>query len=105
MAEASSTKGDYDRFYGWSSSFVHGHWSAVRDATMTHCFNPLHRLHRIPLPGHRKLENAVWDGAELVNAMLADLSSLYPTFEKRVELLPEEISTTENRSQGQESED
>lgn len=58
MAEASNTKDDYHRFYGWSSSFVHGHWSALRDAGMVHCFNPLHRLHRIPLSGHRMLENA-----------------------------------------------
>jgi hypothetical protein len=88
MAEASNTKSDYDRFYGWSSSFVHGHWSALRDASMMHCFNPLHRLHRIPLPSHRMLESAAWDGAELVNAMLSDLSSLYPTFESRTKLVP-----------------
>lgn len=88
MAEASNTKSDYDRFYGWSSSFVHGHWSALRDASMMHCFNPLHRLHRIPLPSHRMLESAAWDGAELLNAMLSDLSSLYPTFESRTELVP-----------------
>lgn len=88
MAEASNTKSDYDRFYGWSSSFVHGHWSALRDASMMHCFNPLHRLHRIPLPSHRMLESAAWDGAELLNAVLSDLSSLYPTFESRTKLVP-----------------
>lgn len=95
MAEASNTKSDYDNFYGWPSAFVHGHWSALRDATMTHCFNPLHRLHRIPLPGHRMLESTVWDGAELLNAMLSDLSSLYPSLDKRIEIVPVDIPKTE----------
>ncbi len=98
MAEASNTKSDYDRFYGWSSSFVHGHWSALRDSTMTHCFNPLHRLHRIPLYSHRMLENAAWDGAELLNAMLSDLSVLYPTFENRTGLVPADIPKTESET-------
>lgn len=96
MAEASNTKNDYDRFYGWPSAFVHGHWSALRDTTMTHCFNPLHRLHRIPLFGHRMLESTVWDGAELLNVMLSELSSLYPTFEMRIEIVPVESTKAED---------
>lgn len=99
MAEASNTKSDYDRFYGWSSSFVHGHWSALRDACMMHCFNPLHRLHRIPLPSHRILEGAACDGVELLNAMLIDLSSLYPLFEKRIELVPMDIPKAKSGAQ------
>lgn len=91
MAETSNTKSDYDRLYGWSSSFVHGHWSALRDASMAHCFNPLHRLHRIPLRSHRMLESTAWDGAEVLNAMLSDLSKLCPTFGKRIELVPADI--------------
>lgn len=81
MAEASDTKEDYDRLYGWPSSFVHAHWGAVRDSTMMHCFNPLHRLHRIPLPGHRMLEGCVADGIKAVNAMFANLASIYPSIE------------------------
>lgn len=99
MAEASNTKDDYDRFYGWSSAFIHGHWSAIRDTTMSHCFNPLHRLHRIPLSGHRMLESTVWDGAELLNVMLSDLSSLYPSFEKMIEIVPVDIPKTESEAQ------
>jgi len=88
MAEKSGTKDDYDRIYGWASAYVHGHWSAIRDACMTHCFNPLHRLHRIPFGGHRMLEDAVPDAVALVNSVLADLSRIYPQFDGRVALIP-----------------
>ena len=86
MAEVSGTKDDYDKVYGWASTFVHGHWSALRDACMTHCFNPLHRLHRVPLPGHRILEDAVPDAVRLVNSILDDVAVLYPDFALRVVL-------------------
>jgi len=87
MAEVSGTKDDYDKVYGWASTFVHGHWSALRDACMTHCYNPLHRLHRVPLPGHRLLEDAVPDAVRLVNSILDDVAALYPDFAPRVSLV------------------
>lgn len=87
MAEISKTKDDYDRFYGWSSTFVHGHWGAVRDTTMLHCLNPLHRLHRIPMSGHRMLESCAKDGIELINTMIQDLSELYPDISVTIELV------------------
>jgi hypothetical protein len=87
MAEVSGTKDDYDKVYGWASTFVHGHWSALRDACMTHCFNPLHRLHRVPLLGHRLLEDAVPDAARLVNLILDDVGALYPDFAPRIVLV------------------
>lgn len=88
MADASATKDDYDRVYGWASTFVHGHWPAIRDSCMTHCFNPLHRLHRIPVVGHRLLEDAVPDAVRLANLILDDVSALYPDFVPRARLLP-----------------
>ncbi len=87
MAEDSRTKDDYDKVYAWASTFVHGHWPALRDSCMTHCFNPLHRLHRVPLLGHRLLEDAVSDGVRLVNLILDDVAALYPEFVPRVELV------------------
>ena len=54
---------------------------------MTHCFNPLHRLHRVPLPGHRLLEDAVPDAVRLVNSILDDVAALYPDFAPRVVLV------------------
>lgn len=86
MAEDSGTKDDYDRVYGWASAYVHGHWGALRDACMTHCFNPLHRMHRVPLRGHRLLEDAVPDAIPLVNHVLDSVSEMYPTFGDRLSL-------------------
>jgi Family of unknown function (DUF5677) len=43
MAEEAGVKGTYDKYYDWSSGYVHGHWGAVRDSVFTVCLNPLHR--------------------------------------------------------------
>lgn len=83
MAEDSGTKDDYDRFYGWASGFVHGQWGALRDSNMTFCLNPLHRFHRIPLISHRKMDDVVPDAVGLVNAILDEVSDIYPGFEVR----------------------
>lgn len=86
LAEESGTKDDYDRYYGWASGFVHGQWGAIRDSNFTHCLNPLHRFHRIPLPYHRMLEPTIADALHLVNAILADVNTAYPGFDTRFEI-------------------
>ena len=86
LAEESGTKGDYDRYYGWASGFVHGQWGAMRDSNFTHCLNPLHRFHRVPRPFHRMLEPSTDDALHLVNSILDDVNSAYPDFEVRVEI-------------------
>lgn len=78
MAEASKTKDDYDAFYGWSSAYVHGSWSAVRDACLVTCVNPLHRLHRMPGGAHRFLESVLEDAAGLFNRICGDVARAYP---------------------------
>jgi hypothetical protein len=78
MAEESETKEVYDAHYGWSSSFSHGQWAALRDTTLTTCLNPLHRLHRAPLLGARELDDAVPDGVEIVEGIIADLLRVFP---------------------------
>lgn len=78
MAEASGTKEIYDAHYGWSSGFAHGQWAAVRDASLTTCMNPLHRLHRIPLIGIREFGDVVPDAVDIVEAMIGDLLQVYP---------------------------
>ncbi|MEW6352658.1 MAG: DUF5677 domain-containing protein, partial [Thermodesulfobacteriota bacterium] len=87
MAEASGTKSDYDAVYGWASAYIHGHWSALRDACMTHCLNPLHRVHRVPMPGRRVLEDTLADGIRLANSVLEDVGNLYPDFPARIALV------------------
>jgi hypothetical protein len=72
------TKDVYDAHYGWNSGFAHGHWSAMRDVTLTTCLNPLHRLHRVPDGGERGLGDVVPDAAEIVEAMIVDLLRAYP---------------------------
>jgi len=78
MAEESGTKDVYDAHYGWNSGFAHGHWSAMRDVTLTTCLNPLHRLHRVPAGGERGLGDVVPDAVEIVEAMIVGLLRAYP---------------------------
>jgi hypothetical protein len=94
LAEDSGTKGDYDRFYGWPSGFVHGQWGALRDTNLTNCMNPLHRFHRVPLPSHRLMEDSAPDAMGLVNSMLDDINFAYPGFASRLTMAAraEEIS-------------
>lgn len=78
LATACGAKELYDRYYGWSSAFMHAHWGAVRDTNFITCHNPLHRLHRIPRHLHRMVNSVDADLVELVNDMLDRLDRLYP---------------------------
>lgn len=78
MAEISNTKADYDNYYGWSSNYIHGQWPALRHNSYTTCSNPLHRLHRVPIPGHRLLDDVISDSICITNKILSDLTKAYP---------------------------
>lgn len=78
MSEDSGTKDDYDRFYGWASGYVHGQWGALRDTGLTHCMNPLHRFHRVPLPWHRMMSDSLSDAVGVVNSILESVERAYP---------------------------
>lgn len=84
MAEKSGTKNDYDKYYGWSSMYSHGHWSALRETCFTKCFNPLHRLHRIPRLVPRNLEDILPDAISLINNILEDINKNYPGLTDRL---------------------
>lgn len=86
MSEDSQAKDDYDKFYGWASGFVHGQWGALRDTGLTHCMNPLHRFHRVPLPWHRMMTDSLPDAVGLVNSILENVEKLYPGRIERVAL-------------------
>jgi hypothetical protein len=77
-------KDAYDKFYPWTSSFVHGHWGSVRDTVFEICGNPLHRLHRIPKEQPGMLPDVVPDACYLVDRTLELMSTVYPTFTLRV---------------------
>ena len=81
MAQESGTKDDYDRYYGWASTFVHSQWAAVRICSFTTCLNPLHRLHRIPLPDHPMLEDALPSALVLLGRMCECFMETYPGLE------------------------
>lgn len=83
MSDEAGVKATYDSYYGWPSSYVHGQWSAVRESCYQNCYNPLHRLHRIPLHRPRMLPEALSDAVRLVNEVLDSLNVAYPgTFER-----------------------
>lgn len=78
MAEKADCKDVYDNYYGWTSTYTHGHWGAMRDTVFATCFNPLHRLHRIPRSAPRHLTSALPSMIRLTNKMIEVLESEYP---------------------------
>ncbi len=88
MSERAGEKAHYDKYYSWTSGFVHGNWAAVRNAVFTTCINPLHRLHRIPRGGGVALEDVVPDAVELCDAMLGLLARLYPPLGLKLSVTP-----------------
>ena len=86
MSTEADLKDVYDRFYGWTSTFAHGHWGAIRNAVFDICGNPLHRFHRIPRQSSRALPDVVPDACELIDNILELVSQLYPDFPYRVTL-------------------
>lgn len=90
MATEAGEKDLYDRYYAWSSTFVHAQWGAVRDTDYVTCHNPLHRLHRIPRAIARRQASVETDAAQLLNGMLALLDKLYPGSEALLPLRPVE---------------
>ncbi|WP_126947218.1 DUF5677 domain-containing protein [Xanthomonas sp. BRIP62418] len=77
MAETAGVKYEYDAYYGWSSTFVHGGWAAVRDVSLAICMNPLHRLHRVPRGIQRPLEDVLEDTIGLFNRICAQVDEFY----------------------------
>lgn len=83
-AVEAGVKAEYDKYYAWTSSFIHGHWGSVRESVFDTCGNPLHRLHRIPREECKVLPDVLTDACELVDKTLDLVSKVYPTFSHRV---------------------
>lgn len=73
-----------DKFYDWTSSFMHANWAVVSDSTFDLCGNPLHRLHLIPSERPSLLPTVIVDAVSLTDAILDELSALYPDFADRL---------------------
>lgn len=84
MSDRAKKKDIYDKYYGWASGYVHGHWSAIRDTVFDLCGNPLHRFHRIPGPPRINMADATPDAVKLTNLTLDLLNTLYPSFKPRI---------------------
>jgi hypothetical protein len=84
MSETGGAKDLYDKYYSWASGFTHAQWNAVRDTTFTTCFNPLHRYHRVFAP-MRPMPSVLPDCCKLINRMLDDINTLYPSFKVRID--------------------
>jgi hypothetical protein len=84
MSEKTGTKDVYDRYYPWTSAFVHANWAAVRNGGFRLCLNPLHRLHRVLAIESNQLEDVVPDAARLTDRILDLVGELYPEFPVRL---------------------
>jgi len=79
-------KEDYDRFYSWTSMYIHGHWGAVRSTVFDTCGNPLHRLHRIPRLSPQVQPDVIFDAVALVDKTLDLVDRAYPSFRERLKV-------------------
>jgi hypothetical protein len=84
MSEEAGVKEAYDRFYAWSSGYIHATWAGVRDVAYENCLNPLHRLHRFPVVSFPLLPSVLQDSIDVFNQILALLEKAYPDFSDRI---------------------
>lgn len=84
ISEEIGEKDLYDKYYTYTSGFIHSNWGAVRESTFQACFNPLHRLHRIPSYGLPILPNVNEDCREILNKIFNLVDQHYPKFEQRI---------------------
>lgn len=84
ISEKAGRKPEYDRYYPWTSAFVHANWAAVRLSTYDLCLNPLHRWHRVLRERGAALDDVVSDACQLTDLILTTLDKLYPGISARV---------------------
>lgn len=78
MSDEAGLKDTYDKFYAWSSGYMHSNWAAVREVSYQKCVNPLHRLHRIPRLAIPKLPDVIEDARAILNSIVDLLQRAYP---------------------------
>lgn len=75
----------YDKYYPYTSSFIHAGWGAVREASMQSCLNPLHRMHRIPMFSLPVMLSVNEDCRQMLNKIFGLVNQTYPTFDFQIE--------------------
>lgn len=86
ISEEVGLKNIYDKYYDYTSGFVHANWGAIRESVYQKCVNPLHRYHRLPTYDLPLMSSVTKDVAEIVNSILDCLSDVYPKFDPRITL-------------------
>lgn len=92
MSIAVGEKGLYDKYYPYTSGFIHANWGAVRESSMQTCLNPLHRLHRIPNYGLPILPNVNEDCLLMLNKIYQLVDQAYPSFKSQIKKRSKQIS-------------
>lgn len=78
ISQKSGTKDLYDKYFVWPSNYNHAHWGAVRETVFYNCFNPLHRLHRIPFAQDYIFKDLTDDALDIFGRVLRLLEATYP---------------------------
>lgn len=84
ISEEVGLKTFYDKFYNYTSGYIHANWGAIRESVYQKCVNPLHRLHRVPTYDLPLMSSITIDAIEVTNYILESLSEAYPKFEFRL---------------------
>lgn len=80
MSEEVWLKEIYDKYYNYTSGFMHWNWWAVRESVYQKCLNPLHKYHRIPIYDLPLMPSILDDAIEIVNDIFDLLNLAYPDF-------------------------
>lgn len=84
ISEEVDLKDLYDKYYSYTSGYVHANWGAVRESVFQKCVNPLHRFHRAPTYDVSLMPNITTDAVNILNGILECLSEAYPSFDERM---------------------
>lgn len=74
----------YDKYYNYTSGYIHANWGAVREAVYQKCVNPLHRFHRVPTYDLPLMPSVTADARSVTNNIFECLSEAYPKFDFRL---------------------
>jgi len=86
MSEDVGVKDIYDRYYTYTSGYVHGTSLAIRESIYQRCLNPLHRFHRLPIFDLSLKSSVIPDSVEIVNKIIDCLDKAYPNIKNRIAL-------------------
>ncbi len=84
MSEEVGLKDIYDKYYNYSSGFIHVSWGSVRESVYQTCINPLHRYHRVPTYDLPLMQSVLPDARNITNKILDCLSEAFPDFKFRI---------------------